>query len=84
MAGPDKRQSGQHPPDRRVLFEFIQLGQQTRVSAIDEETGTEVVVICPPQLGQLQMQRMALNKLRHKMGLPQDPPPAPVRPGKWA
>jgi hypothetical protein len=84
MAGPDKSQSGPDQPTHRVLFEFTQLGQQVRVSAIDEASGTEVVVICPPQLGQVQMQRMALNKLRHKMGLPQDPPPAPLRPGKWA
>ena len=82
MAGSDRSQSG--PPQQRVLFEFTTLGQQVRVSAIDEATGTEVVVICPPQLGQMQMQRMALNKLRHKMGLPPEQPPAPVRPGKWA
>ena len=82
MAGPDNSQSG--PPQHRVLFEFQKIGQQVRVSAIDEATGTEVVVICPPQLGQMQMQRMALNKLRHKMGLPPETPPAPIRPGKWA
>jgi hypothetical protein len=82
MAGSDKSQSGL--PQQRVLFEFQQLGQQVRVSAIDEATGTEIVVICPPQLGQMQMQRMALAKLRHKMGLPAEPPPPPIRPGKWA
>lgn len=82
MAGPDRNQSG--PPPQRVLFEFQKLGQQVRVSAIDEATGTEIVVICPPQLGQVQMQRLALQKLRHKLGLPQDPPPPPARPGKWA
>jgi hypothetical protein len=84
MAGPDNSQSGQ-PPERRVFFEFQQLGQQIRVAAIDEATGIEVVVICPPQLGYVQMQRLALQKLRHKLGLPADPPPpAPPRPGKWA
>ena len=82
MAGPDTSQSGL--PQQRVLFEFQQLGQQVRVSAIDEATGTEIVVICPPQLGRMQMQRLALQKLRHKLGLPQAPPPPPVRPGKWA
>jgi hypothetical protein len=82
MAGPDNSQSG--PPQRRVLFEFQQLGQQVRVSAIDEATGTEIVVICPPQLGQMQMQRLALAKLNHKLGLPHDTPPPPPRPGKWA
>jgi hypothetical protein len=82
MAGPDDRQSG--PPQQRVLFEFQKLGQQVRVSAIDEATGSEVIVICPPQLGQSQMQRMALQKLRHKMGLSPEAPPPPPRPGKWA
>lgn len=82
MAGPDSRQSDPH--QQRVFFEFQKLGQQVRVSAIDEATGTEVIVICPPQLGQSQMQRLALQKLRHKLGLPPDPPPAPVKPGKWA
>jgi hypothetical protein len=84
MAGPDKSQSGPNQSQQRVLFEFTTLGQQVRVSAIDEATGTEVVVICPPQLGQSQMQRMALQKLRHKMGLPPETPPAAPRPGKWA
>ncbi len=83
VAGPDNSPSGQ-PPTGRVLFEFTQLGGQMRVAAIDESTGTEVVVICPPQLGQAQMQRLALNKLRHKLGLPAEPPPAPLRPGKYA
>jgi hypothetical protein len=80
MAGPDKSQAG------RVLFEMTQLGQQMRVAAIDEASGTEVVVICPVQLPQPQMQRLALAKLRHKLGLPPDPP-APtsgIRPGKYA
>lgn len=84
MAGRDNNPSGHPPSEQRVFFEFTQLGQQFRVAAIDEATGTEVVIICPPQLGQPQMQRMALQKLRHKLGLPHDPPPAPVRPGKYA
>jgi hypothetical protein len=83
MAGPDNSPSGQPSSDRRVLFEFTQLGQQVRVAAIDEATAVEVVIICPPQLGQAQMQRLALQKLRHKLGLPTDRPP-PVRPGRYA
>jgi hypothetical protein len=84
MAGRSDTPSGQPPNDRRVFFEFTQLGQQFRVAAIDEATGTEVVIICPPQLGQPQMQRMALQKLRHKLGLPHDEPPPAPRPGKYA
>jgi len=80
MAGRDD-----NSPSGRVLFEFTQLGQQMRVAAIDEATGTEVVVICPLQLGHTQMQRLALAKLRHKLGLPPEPPAGPtLRPGKYA
>ncbi|MBN9308182.1 serine hydroxymethyltransferase [Devosia sp.] len=80
MAGGD----GNSPPGR-VLFEFTQLGQQMRVAAIDEASGTEIVVICPLQLGPAQMQRLALAKLRHKLGLPPEPPAPPtIRPGKYA
>ena len=83
MAGPHNGPSGHSPSEHRVFFEFVQVGQQFRVAAIDEATGTEVVVICPAGLSQTQMQRVALQKLRHKLGLPPDPP-SPVRPGKYA
>jgi len=84
MAGRDNNPSGHPPSEQRVFFEFTQVGQQFRVAAIDEATGTEVVIICPPQLGQPQMQRLALQKLRHKLGLPHDSAPPPARPGKYA
>ncbi len=60
-----------------VLFEFMQVGQQMRVAAIDGATGTEVVVIAPLKATKLQMQQVAMAKLRKKMaaGLPPDPPP---------
>ena len=59
-----------------VLFEFIQMGQQMRVAAVDEATGIEVVVITPLNATKLQMQRVAMAKLKRK--LEQDrPPPAP-------
>ena len=65
-----------------VLFEFVQIGQQMRVAAVDEATGIEVVVITPLNATKLQMQRVALAKLKHK--LEQDrPAPAPTR-GKFA
>ncbi len=65
-----------------VLFEFVQLGQQMRVAAIDEATGTEVVVITPLNATKLQMQRVALAKLKRKLeqGAPAS---APVT-GKFA
>jgi hypothetical protein len=50
-----------------VYFEFVQLGQQMRVAAIDAVTGIEVVVITPLRISQAQMQQVALAKLRKKL-----------------
>ncbi|WP_370214918.1 DUF6898 family protein [Aeromicrobium sp.] len=50
-----------------VLFEFVQMGQQMRGAAIDEATGTEVVVITPLNATKLQMQRVAMAKLKRKL-----------------
>ena len=76
MAGRDDSQSG------RVFFEFAQLGQQMRVAAIDEATGTEVVVIAPLTATPHQMQQLALAKLRRRLGA--EPPPRPPVIGKFA
>ncbi|MVS97818.1 DUF6898 family protein [Devosia marina] len=65
-----------------VLFEFVQMGQQMRVAAIDEATGTEVVVITPLNATKLQMQRVAMAKLKRKLEQA-TPAPAPVS-GKFA
>jgi hypothetical protein len=51
-----------------VFFEFTQLGGQMRVAAIDAQTGIEVVVIAPLSATQPQMQTLALNKLKRRMG----------------
>lgn len=53
--------------DRGVLFEFVQLGNQMRVAAIDEATAIEVVVIAPLRASRADMQRLALAKLRRKI-----------------
>ena len=68
--------------DGDVLFEFVQMGQQMRVAAIDEATGTEVVVITPLNATRLQMQRLALAKLQRK--LQQDQSSRPPVSGKYA
>jgi hypothetical protein len=77
MAGHDNGQSG------RVFFEFTQLGQQMRVAAIDEASGTEVVIIAPLTATRLQMQQLALAKLRRKLGI-EPTPPRPPGVGKYA
>ncbi|MBJ3785425.1 DUF6898 family protein [Devosia sediminis] len=65
-----------------VLFEFVQLGQQMRVAAFDEATGIEVVVIAPLSASKLDMQRLAMAKLKRK--LEQQQASAPTGPGKYA
>jgi hypothetical protein len=79
MAGRDDNR-----PSGRVLFEFTQVGQQMRVAAIDEASGTEVVVIAPLSATPFQMQSLALGKLRRKLGTEQQPPPAGPKPAKYA
>ena len=68
--------------DGEVYFEFVQLGQQMRVAAIDVATGTEVIVITPVSASKLQMQQVALAKLRKKLG--ESVRPAAAGPGKFA
>lgn len=68
--------------DGQVLFEFVQIGQQMRVAAIDEATGTEVVVIAPLNAARGHMERLAMAKLRRKLEADR-PPPLPGR-GKYA
>nr|MBF0683130.1 serine hydroxymethyltransferase [Pseudomonas sp.] len=69
--------------DGEVYFEFIQVGQQMRVAAIDAATGVEVVVITPVNANKYQMQQVALAKLRRKLAeSPSAGPPA--TPGKFA
>ena len=69
-----------------VFFEFTQMGAQMRVAAIDAATATEVVVIAPLSATKLQMQTLALAKLKRKLEEPatETPPPAPPSRGKYA
>ena len=70
-----------------VYFEFIQVGQQMRVSAIDADTGTEVVVVAPLVATRTQMQQLALAKLKRRLadvGTSEEPS-TPIPPsGKFA
>ncbi len=62
--GPDREDRA---PSREVFFEFIQLGHQMRVAAIDAATSVEVVIIAPLSASRLQMQNLALAKLRRRL-----------------
>jgi hypothetical protein len=58
-----------------VLFEFRQFGAGIRVAAIDAATGVEVVVIAPAAATPMQMQNLALAKLKRKLAEGAAPPP---------
>lgn len=71
-------------PPGRVFFEFTRVGPQMRVAAIDEATGTEVVVIAPLSATPFQMRSLALGKLRRMLSGEEPPPPAGPKPAKYA
>jgi hypothetical protein len=50
-----------------VLFEYRRIGAQMRVAAIDPRSGIEVVVIVPAVATELQMQQLAIAKLRKRL-----------------
>ncbi|HZY50216.1 MAG TPA: serine hydroxymethyltransferase [Devosia sp.] len=65
MVGPGGSGKPSGPGD--VYFEFTQIGAQMRVAAIDARTGIEVIVIAPVTASQIQMQNLALAKLKRRL-----------------
>ena len=47
-----------------VLFEMVQLGNVVRVTAIDPESGTEVVLVGPAQASPFTLKANAMRKLK--------------------
>jgi len=50
---------------REVLFEFHQVGDYVKVSAVDPVTLTEVSIVGSAHVGQHELERIAANKLRY-------------------
>ena len=50
--------------DPQVIFELTRIGAIVRISAVDAETGTEVVAQGPASAGIPALQRLAINKLK--------------------
>lgn len=48
-----------------VLFEYTKIGTIMKVTAVDAQTGTEVVIQGPASMPQALLQRTALTKLRY-------------------
>ena len=51
-----------------VYFEFTAIGRTVKVSAIDAATGVEVSVVAPATAARADLQRLALQKLKVRLG----------------
>ncbi len=51
--------------NREVLFEYRQIGSLMRVTAVDVETMTEIVVQCPVSAGEALFQKQGLARLEY-------------------
>jgi hypothetical protein len=50
-----------------VFFEFIAVGPQVKVTAVDATTGVEVSVVGPVSASYADLERVALAKLRARL-----------------
>lgn len=53
---------------REILFEFVQLGNAVKVTAVDPVTGTEASIVGSPAMSEAMLKRNALRKLDYVMG----------------
>lgn len=54
-----------HPGE--VYFEFIAIGPQVKVTAVDAASGVEVAVVGPATAAAADLERLALAKLRARL-----------------
>jgi hypothetical protein len=54
-------------PGRQVLFEFTQIGNAVKVTALDSASLVEVSVMGPATASQAQMKAAALRKLEYML-----------------
>ena len=52
---------------REVFFEFIAIGSTVKVVAIDAATGTEVSVVGPVSAAQVDLEQLAVGKLKARL-----------------
>jgi hypothetical protein len=59
---------GPAEPPHEVYFEFTAIGSVVKVVAIDAESSVEVTVMGPASASQAQLQQLALQKLKARLG----------------
>jgi len=52
---------------REIIFEFTPVGGSVRVTAVDVDTGMEVVIVGPASASQSDLQRVAVQKLHYRL-----------------
>ncbi|MXN67335.1 serine hydroxymethyltransferase [Stappia sp. GBMRC 2046] len=50
-----------------IFLEFAQIGRQLKVTAVDAQTGVEVVVFGPVSTPQKSLQDLAVRKLKRRL-----------------
>jgi hypothetical protein len=55
------------PVPKRVICEFIPMGNYVKVCAVCEDTGREVSIVGDPRASQAELERIAINKLKFVM-----------------
>jgi tRNA nucleotidyltransferase (CCA-adding enzyme) len=58
------RRETRESTSREVYFEFVVIGATVKVSAIDADSGIEVVIMGPRSTSRAELERIALQKLR--------------------
>ena len=51
------------PKTKEIYFEFVPIGNQVRVNALDAASGTEVMIIAPANASEDHMKKVAGAKL---------------------
>jgi hypothetical protein len=90
---PDQPDNGSDKDDsadarKEIYIEYKQVGQAMKVTAVDSETGMEVVIMGPASAAQTHLQKIAIQKLEMQLKKEAEKPeeiPPPVVPKKgWS
>jgi len=72
---------------KEIYIEYKQVGQAMKVTAVDAETGLEVVIMGPASAAQTHLQKIAVQKLEMQLkkdsDQPEEEPPSPDPKKGW-
>ena len=90
---PDRPDDGSDKDDseaarKEIYIEYKQVGQAMKVTAVDAETGVEVVIMGPASAAQTHLQKVAVKKLQMQLKKnseqPDEEPPRPDSKKGWS